>query len=419
MIINMTKTKKVITIFTNLFITILAGLVTLSLLFWFNYPLPKMISAQVNKQNTPTPNPPTATLRPTRTPRNTATTTPSPSPTITLMPTSAFQVIDVQLVDPPIPGNGVGAIILDENNALVNPPFTDIQWIPSSKISEDIGREISEPYYATWGAGSILWKTDVNLAPSYYEIFVLDTLYSSAGTLDFAVNLGSTMIKPLFGSNHVVYKSAQGNPPQIQDEWHSIGIYDIKDPDILSISTSWEKREQQNVVAVDRVLILQLPDSVRTIYQKLPQDHEVFVVDDAAAKFDTFQYWESRSAQLAWGDYYQVMTNPPIVTQVTWEVVNDVPVDRYEIQVWIPDINGTAEVSYKVFVNGVELKPENNQSPIKLMQGKHKGSQWLSLGFWKIPSAYGAFAKISLQIETETESVGEIVVDAAAFIRSP
>jgi len=401
-------------------ITLLAaGIITFLILAWINYPLKQINALIISQSYTATPPPSTTTPRPSRTPRNTATVTITPSPTLTPMISSAFQVTDMSAVEPSIPGSGISAVIMNDNAISANPDFTNIQWIPSSKIAEQLGREIPEPYYATWGAASVVWKMDVPLQPGIYQIFILDTLYSSAGSLDYTVRLGDTTLNPIIGSTHMVYQSAQGNPPQSDDVWHSIGVYSFDQIGILSVSTQWENREQQSVVAVDRVLVLQLPDSVRTLIDQLPKGSEFAIVDDAYANFDTTQYWQIRTGILSWGNQFQIMINPPINTSVSWTTQDDITVDRYEVLVWIPEINGSADVVYKFKIGTSYIKNDNGEETVTIKQGTNPGGKWLSLGTWTIPSVYGEKVKPTLEMVINSDSVGEVAADAVAFIREP
>jgi hypothetical protein len=90
-----------------------------------------------------------------------------------------------------------GVIVLDElTSATVEPGFDTPFWVSSDQIASESGFDILDPYYATYGYGAITWETDVFLAPGMVEIYVMDTLYSSAGPLDFQVRLGGSELYP-------------------------------------------------------------------------------------------------------------------------------------------------------------------------------------------------------------------------------
>ena len=397
-----------------------AGLLTLAVMVWFTFPVQEMTQLWVASGFTPTPIPPTRTQYPTSTQTLTPMPTIPPTPSITPMPPSAFTVQDVNIIFPEIPALSEKVIILnDDKNVIVNPDFSNIQWYPSSQIAGDLGREIPEPYYATFGPGSATWMMDVPLTPGIYEIYVLDTLFSSGGSLDFSVYLGITQINPILGEGRVEYQSSQGNPPQASDLWRSIGVYSIDQGDILSVTTNWDVRNQLTIVAIDRVLIAQLPDSTRPMLESLPPNQKTFVIDESAAQFESFQYWETRFDSTSWGNQYQVIEHPPIDTNVIWSLPYTVPVTRYEIRAWIPSVKGGVETGYRLFANGYEIFPENGEDRITIVQAGNQDAQWVSLGFWTIPEIHGSAVSLNLQMEITSNSSGEVGADAIAFIISP
>jgi hypothetical protein len=399
---------------------LITGLITLAALVWLTFPVTEIAQNWVASGYTPTPIPPTSTQIPTSTQTLTSAPTIPPTPSITPMPASAFTVNDKNIVFPEIPSLSQNVVILnDDQNVSVNPDFSNIQWYPSSQIAGDLGREIPEPYFATFGPGSAAWYMDVPLTPGIYEIYVLDTLFSSGGTLEFTVYLGTTPITPILGEARVEYQSSQGDPQQGSDLWRSIGVYSIEQIDILSVATQWDARNQLTIVAIDRVLIAQLPDSTRSILEPLPADRKNFVVDETLAQFESFQYWETRFDSTSWGDQYQVIENPPINTSLTWSLPYTVPVTRYEIWAWIPSSKGRVETSYRLYANGFEIFPESEEETITITQAENKDAQWVPLGLWSIPEVHGAAVSLTLQMELSSNTDGEVVVDAIAFIITP
>jgi hypothetical protein len=414
------KTSQPPRLIPQLTVGLTAGLLTLIVLIWFTFPVGEMTTMWIANRYTPTPIPPTHTPLPTSTQTAVPSPTIQPTPSITPLPASAFIVQDANIVFPEIPSLSQNVIILnDDKNVIVNPDFSNIQWYPSSQIAGDLGREIPEPYYATFGPGNATWIMDVPLTPGIYEIYILDTLFSSGGSLDFTVYLGGNPIPPILGEARVEYESSQGNPPQASDLWRSIGVYSIDNIDILSVVTSWDVRNQLTIVAIDRVLMAQLPDSTFQILEPLPSDQKKFVVDESVAEFESSQYWETRYDSTAWGDQYQVMVNPPIETSITWSLPYTAPVTRYEIRAWIPSVKGEVETSYRLFASGYEIYPENGEDAITVTQAQNQDAQWVSLGFWSIPEIHGTAVSLNLQMGITSNSNGEVGVDAIAFIISP
>ncbi|MCJ7625847.1 MAG: hypothetical protein MUO76_20335, partial [Anaerolineaceae bacterium] len=393
------------------FWTILLVIITaiFALGIWMFYP---DISQAILGTATPTSLPPTQTQTATELPTATTTSTPLPTPTNTPIPPSAFLAGDPQSISPPYYGLGSDIIVLNEDtNGFTEPDFNHPQWYSSEQISQQIGVLIPEPYFATIGPGTAIWKMDVPLNPGLYEIFILDTVYSSAGSLDFQVALGDTLLTPLLGVAHVEYSTLSGNPPQTMDIWHSLGIYALDFADILTVSTQWETREMATIVAIDRILIAQLPISIQTYYDQLPANSPKFVVDNTTARFEPDELRFTRNDLPAWGDEFQMIVNPASDIDVFWEIPDAVAAGQYDVWVWAPQMEGNAEILYKVLVNGIKT-----QGAIVVYSGNMPSNQWVSLGTWNTPSIDGRSIRLALQMKIFGGALGEISIDAAAFI---
>jgi len=364
----------------------------------------------------------TATPQATLTPRPTSfpTVTPTLAPTMTPFPQSVYLVQDFSALRPALNIKGESAIVLNEDIAIVDPPLDNFQWISSDTIAQDIGYEITEPYFATFSGGSINWFTDLPIKPALYEIFVMDTLFSSGGELDFTVRLNDLVIEPVIGESFLEYQSSQGEPPQYNDLWQSIGIYDITQMGILSVFTEWGSRDDRSIVAVDRVIILEHSPNARNMVQQLPISGEkVFLIDDENAEFSTEQYWDYWEDPSAWGKQYQIISEPPLASSVTWKVPNKVSYGQYEVLVWVPAVSATAPVTYQFFAAGIQIARDDGISDVIFEKGlgEFTEAQWVSLGTWTIPEHYADNISISLVLSVAPETSGEAVVDAVAFIK--
>jgi len=382
------------------------------ILAWMYFPILQQVVV-----GTPTPPPETPTLTPTitRTPTTAPTSTITPTITATPMPPSAYRVTDMINIYPPIPQPAMEAYVLDEQNSVTaDPDFSYPQWYSSDVIAQQLGISITEKYFATIGPGSATWSMDASLAPGLYQLFILDTVYSSAGSLDFQVLLGDRLLSPISGVQHVEYSTTSGTPRQVDDQWHSIGIYNLDSIAALKIQTSWEARDNSSIVAIDRALITRLPGSSEEFLEKLPANGNNFVVDDEIVAIESSDMWYKGTDQPAWGDQFQVLVNPVSTSKVTWEVPDAVPPGQYEALVWIPQIKGNSEVTYRLLVNGAE------QSGVVVIETANMpASQWVSLGTWNVNSNSDAWVHITLQMEIAAGSTGEFAVDAAAFIKKP
>ena len=367
--------------------------------------------------STPTMAPPTGTPteQPTELPTATATATIVPTATNTPMPHSAYYTSDLFSIDPLVPGLVQEAVVLNEDSSVTpSPEFIHPQWYDSATIAEQLGALITEHFYATIGNGSATWQMDVPLEPGLYELFIMDTAYSSAGTLDFSVMLGSQVLSPLLGDTHVNYlTTSDGIHSQVYDLWHSIGVYSLdNNVDLLSVSTSWEAREKSTIVAIDRMLVARLPQSIREQINLLPVNSPRYVVDDLDADLESNDVWLSRSDQPAWGDGFQMLVNPASDTSVTWEIADLVDPGLYEIMIWAPKVEGHAEALFRVLVDGNQF-----QGAMAVDLGSLPGDHWVSLGSWDTSAAASTPIELAVKMEVASGTIGEIAVDAIAFIR--
>ncbi len=401
---------------------VVGGLLLLGIMGWLYSPwLNDLVS--VIRTFTPTPLPPTFTPQPTRTPTLTATVTITPTITPTPLPASAFAA-DPAGIDPPIPGVAWPVYILDESHAVTpDPPFDSPVWSSSAQIAADLMTEISEGYYVTYGEGSATWMLDIQPPPGLYEILVMDTYNGSAGPLQFEVNLDGQPQTPLNGSTSITMRSPRlSTPPQVSDQWRSLGYFDLDHAGSLSVHTAWEARDEWSPVAIDRVAVVPLPESARSMLAALPDDRLYYLVDDAAASVTGLDSTLQVNDRLAWFDRFLLVTNPTSEVQVTWALPETVPQGTWEVVVWIPENLGNAPLSYMFLVNG-EALGRGADDQLELLvpdgQGNRPGGQWLSLGAWEIPLTYAPTVRLGLKMRLPAEAVGEAAADAVAFLLVP
>lgn len=392
----------------------------LAFLIWLYLPV---IAVWVGAGRTPTPLPvlPTNTPRPTYTPTITMTATIEPTATATPYAPSAYST-DSQQLSPPLPWAPVSIFVLDDAKAVTpSPDFSDLAWSSSSVISTQLPAiVISEPYHTTLGRGSATWQMDNVLKPGLYELLVSDTLYSSASMLNFTVRLGQQELKPLTARQQIDFWTTKGNPPQVEDLWHSIGIYQIEDNDILSVSTSWEARDDfSGPVAIDRVVIVPQPENNVDLLYRLPSDRMKFILDETQANFEGADFTLAVEDQIAWNDAYQKFVNTSKNVKVVWQMQDTVPVGVYDVAVFIPEIQGNATVTYRLLANGQELSRTDGATLITSNQGKWAGGQWVLLGSWEIPRIFEPSVRLSLQMDILAGTPGEAAVDAVVFMTTP
>jgi hypothetical protein len=370
-------------------------------------------AATATEQPTPTPTP-----RPTRTPTISPSPTLEPTITPTPLPVSAYYLPNGWELQPPIRGISGGVIVLDEaTSATVEPGFDTPFWISSEQIARESGFDISEPYYATFGYGSITWQTDVDLRPGMYEIYVMDTLYSSAGPLEFQIHQGETELFPMIGSRQVEFMSPRGEPPQRTNLWRSLGIYQLHRLEKLSISTAWEQRNERTLVAVDRVVIVPLPDSTNYILSALPIDRQIVMIDNPAADIESAQLLYEAEGEISWGDQYQYVINPTKDLRVLYTAPEHLLPGTYKVLIWVPPNHANLNAEYTLLVNGNEFPNEAGEGTKIISFSEYQGEQWLDLGNWTTPRIYEKPVQLALRMEIKGGQPGEGAFDAIALIR--
>jgi hypothetical protein len=409
-------------IIVKILLSLVVAIGVLYLLVAIFYPVEELLLSFGPPTPTPTITP--TVFYETPTPRATYTPTITVTPTITNtpFPESKYFISDLANVRPEAPLGAQTVYIIDNLDAQANPSFDHYQWTLSDVIGADIGREFYEDYFATFNPGSISWSMDQTLPPALYEIFVLDTLYSSGGFLEFSVTMDGQELQPITGRKLLQYITTQSEPPQYQDEWRSIGIYDLQSLGLLSVSTEWGVRDELSIVAVDRIMIVRHSEFSRAMLSTIPDTvGTMFVIDDEDATFSTDQYWKYWEDEQAWGNRYQVMTEPPLETTVTWRLPALLPHGEYSAYAWIPQSNASIPVSYALYAGGLLLQQSDESllTEFPQGQGQNQPGQWITLGNWVIPPHFGNYVRIEIVLTIPASDSGEVIIDAVVILQKP
>jgi hypothetical protein len=229
--------------------------------------------------------------------------------------------------------------------------------------------------------------------------------------------VGNTEIFPIIGSQHVEFQSVRGEPPQRTDKWRSLGIYESDQLDKLAVSTTWERRNESTLVAIDRVVIVPLPGSTRDLLSVFPSDREVVVIDNLASDIEAGQVLYTEEGELAWGDQYQFVINPGSDVRILWTAPEYMPPGQYQAAAWIPPAHARLEVSFTFLVNDTPIANDAGEQVRTIVQSEYKGGQWVDLGTWTTPRIYEKPVQLALRMEIKGGLVGEAAFDAIAFIR--
>ncbi len=372
--------------------------------------------------NTPTIAPPTATVPATATVTPLPTNTPLPTPTATPGPISAYWIANGNELDPAIPNAPEGLVILSaKNSAEVDPALESIYWTSSKQIVEDLGRVNSlydSEWFATMNNGSIRYFMDQSLKEGLYEIYVMDTYYSSGGTLDFLVQLGGQTLAPLTGSTTVNFMTSQYDPRQNMDTWRSIGIYYIMPSrDVLTVSTIWGVRDQYTYVAADRIMIVPRKMTDLSLLNSLPANGTRYIMDDTQAEITAGNNRFKESSSISWDDSYQLVINPKNQCTVEYSSKEPWPIGSYSIYLYIPESKGGLDAEIQVHTDNTLLETISGATEVKMHIPT--GGNWVLVGQYNTDRYYERPVKFKVSITIPGDQSGEYPVDAIALIHQP
>ena len=371
---------------------------------------------------TPTPAPPTATVPATATVTPLPSNTPLPTPTATPGPISQYWIANGNELDPAVPNAPEGLVILSaKNSAEVDPPLDSIYWTSSSQIVQDLGRMNSlydSEWFATMNNGSIRYFMDQSLKEGLYEIYVMDTYYSSGGNLDFLVQLGGQTLAPLTGSTSVSFMTSQYDPRQNMDTWRSIGIYYIMPSrDVLTVSTVWGLRNQYTYVAADRIMIVPRKMTDLSLLNSLPANGTRYIMDDTEAEISAGNSRFKESASTSWDDSYQLIINPKNECKIEYSSKEPWPIGAYSIYLYIPESKGGLDARIRVQTDNTLLATVNGSEEVQMHIPT--GGSWVLIGQYNTDRYYERPVKFKVTITVPGDQSGEYPVDAIAFIHQP
>ncbi len=405
------------------FSRVFVGILSIFIFFYLGWLFAPRIRNSLTFWPTDTPTPitpePTLVFTPTVTPL--ATNTPTIAPTATPGPLSEYWIADGLDVDPAVPDAPDGLIMLHvDTSAEVNPPLSDIVWTSSEKIVSDLGKSTyEEKWYATYSAGWIRWFMDRSLREGLFEIYVMDTVYSSGGSLDFTVSLGEQILAPLTGVQRVDFMTSQYEPQQSGDIWRSLGIYYLgPSVDKLTVTTSWDERDEYTIVSVDRLLIVPRRITDLSLLNSLPASGTRYVVDDLQADIIGGDYLISQREQTSWDDRYQLITNPKIDVTITHSVKEPWPIGNYQVYAWMPASKGGITASVRLSIDNAALAADTGEETVSLTAPAATEGSWVPVGSWTTDRYYERPRKFKLVFEIPADSVGEFPIDAIAFVHN-
>ena len=372
--------------------------------------------------NTPTPVTPTPTIPATMTVTPLATNTPTPSPTPTPGPISTYWIANGNELDPAVPNAPEGLVMLSaKNSAEVYPELDSIYWTSSSQIVQDLGRVNSlydSEWFATVNNGSIRYYMDQPLREGLYELYVMDTFYSSGGSLDFLVQVGSQTLTPLSGTQSVTFMTSQYDPRQNYDTWRSLGIYYItQSREVLTVSTSWGFRDEYSYVAADRIMIVPRKITDLGLLNSLPANGTKYIMDDTQASINAGNSNFKETSSTAWDDSYQLIINPKQKCTVEYNSLEPWPIGHYSIYLYIPESKGGVDADVQVRADNTVLHTYSGEDTVRMHIPT--GGSWVLVGQYMTDRYYERPVKLRVNITVPENQTGEYPIDAIAFVHQP
>lgn len=372
--------------------------------------------------NTPTPVTPSPTPIATATITPLATNTATPIPTNTPEPLSEYWIADGNEIDPPVPDSPAGVIELHvDTSAEVNPELDSGKWTSSKQIVADLGKALyQEEWFATYSPGWIRWFTDRPLREGLYQLYIMDTVFSSGGTLDYTIQLGDQVLPPLAGASTVHYMTSQYDPVQTVDTWRSLGLYYLPpNNSILTVTTSWEERDEYTIVSMDRLLIVPREVNNIGILNALPATERRYVRDDMAGETIGRDYVLKQRSDSAWDGTYQLVLNPKERVKFTLPGIEPWPIGNYKIYAYMPTTKGGITANFTLTVDRKAIPSDAGTESVAVTAPTNLPGQWVKVGSWTTDKYYERPRKIGLELVIDAESVGEFPIDAIAYYYTP
>ncbi len=399
----------------------------------------------VFKPGTAEPFPPTAQIVDKVTPEPPIDPTPVPTATDTPVPTPTDIPTPVPTDIPtPVP---TSAYALSE----LSYPYQDQALLPAGIVEpmyliDDAQGTFSGDYWKTIAAGINAsmryaagyvkdnpevkgeWKLDQPLnIDGLYEIYIFDpnTYSGTQYPIHYQVFSDGTEMISLRGNQELKLKRGDDG------SWRSIGIYDLKAGQIISVSltTPENMMMEGDIVAADAVLIASLAsyDMQSGPAKDLDQKGSriLFVADDSDSNQISFspaldKGWEEKenyspdgSIANVWaGKFHQInVTKETGEVSVTWTFAHPLPAGDYDLQIFIPQ-EMTVAAKFEITLDG---KPLTSLETVALTQGAGAQGSHFPPEPWKISVPEDSKGKLVIKMIVEKASEGVFACDAAVL----
>ncbi len=287
--------------------------------------------------------------------------------------------------------------------------------------------------YTELGNAIVTWNMDVPLNAGAYELLVLDTLLHSAGAQEYEIVLDGVPAAPGAGSNRVIFGGAAAYP-QTAANWLSLGIYSVKQGQLLTVRATlgarsaadpfaagpilmvqWNAGELERIAALNaQGVVASVLDDSRAAFYPIGSGAQPFGVDLQGARLTDPLAWHGgfRSLDLSGDRWLPGLIGRTI--RAEWVPAGRLVRGKYALYARIPQLQANAAVRYALIADG-QLVDNGADNLIK--QGELNG-QWARVGAWSVPREAAVGVRMTIVLAENTLQC-EIGVDAVVLLRLP
>ena len=288
-------------------------------------------------------------------------------------------------------------------------------------------------FYTELGNAIVTWNMDVPLNAGDYELLVLDTLLNSVGAQEYEIVLDGVPAAAGAGSSRVIFGGAAAYP-QTAAHWLSLGIYRVKQGQLIAVRTTLGARSAADPFAAGPILMGQLSArELERIATLNAQGVVASVLDDTRAAF----YPIGSGAQplgadlqgarqtdpLAWNGGFRTLDLsgdkwlPGLIgrtIRADWVAAGRLGSGKYALYARIPQLKANAAVRYDLIADGQII---DNGADNVIEQGELNG-QWARVGDWFLPREAALGVRMTIVLAENTLQC-EIGLDAVVLLRLP
>ncbi len=152
--------------------------------------------------------------------------------------------------------------------------------------------------------------------------------------------------------------------------------------EILTVTTSWEDRDEYSIVAVDRLVIVPRRAANLSLLSKLNVSGTKYVFDDLQAEIVAGDYRITLKDEESWDDSYQLIMNPKMKISMVYTFKDCWPIGNYQLYAWMPANKGGISASVKLYSDNTVLLSDTGEEAVSVTAPASQEGSWISIGSW-------------------------------------